>query len=228
MPSTETTPRSRRPRAPLAADAAERLLEPVRAFLGCATPQAWIEAALGAQDILLIDHANCEKKAAGTAVNLMFRHGSDAALLHMLSRLAREELRHFEQVVELMDARGIDYRPLGAARYAAGLRSLVRDREPGRLADLLIAGAFIEARSCERFAALVPHLDVELAAFYTSLLRAEARHFRDYLASARRAAPHEDLEPRIALFRAREQELIEQPDTGGFRFHSGPPAVMAA
>jgi uncharacterized protein affecting Mg2+/Co2+ transport len=75
------------------------------------------------QELLLIDHANCEKKAAGTAVNLMFRHGSDAALLHMLSRLAREELRHFEQVVELMNTRGIDYRPLGAARYAAGLRN---------------------------------------------------------------------------------------------------------
>jgi tRNA-(ms[2]io[6]A)-hydroxylase len=203
-------------------------LNPIREFLGCPTPAAWVEAALGAQDLLLIDHANCEKKAAGTAVNLMFRHGSDQALLHMLSRLAREELRHFEQVMELMSARGIAYRPLGAARYAAGLRALVRDREPGRLADLLIAGAFIEARSCERFAALAPRLDEELAAFYTSLLRAEARHFRDYLAGARRAAGGADLGQRIEAFRQRERELIEQPDPGGFRFHSGPPALAAA
>ena len=198
-------------------------LAPLREFLGCATPDAWIAAARERLELLLTDHANCEKKAAGTAVNLMFRHGSDEALLHMLSRLAREELRHFEQVMELMRERGMAYRPLDASRYAGGLRKLVRDREPGRLVDLLIAGAFIEARSCERFAALVPHLDAGLAAFYTSLLRAEARHFRDYLAAARRAAGDDDIEPRIALFRARERELIEQPDPGGFRFHSGPP-----
>jgi tRNA-(ms[2]io[6]A)-hydroxylase len=203
-------------------------LAPVREFLGCATPARWVAAARAQLPLLLIDHANCEKKAAGTAVNLMFRHGGDHALLQMLSRLAREELRHFEQVMELMHARGIEYAPLGAARYAGELRRLVRDREPGRLVDLLIAGAFIEARSCERFAALVPHLDAELAAFYTSLLRAESRHFRDYLGAARRAAGGADIEARIALFRARERELIEHPDPGGFRFHSGPPAEPRA
>ena len=197
-------------------------------FLGSATPAAWIAAACAEPALLLIDHANCEKKAAGTAVNLMFRHGGDPALLHMLSKLAREELRHFEQVMELMAARGIAYRPLAASRYAGGLRKLVREREPGRLVDLLIAGAFIEARSCERFAALVPHLDAQLGAFYTSLLRAEARHFRDYLASAQRVAAGADIEARIALFRAREHELIEQADPGGFRFHSGPPAAACA
>jgi tRNA-(ms[2]io[6]A)-hydroxylase len=227
VPSTEPAP-ARRQRTLPAPEAIERLLEPVRGFLGCPTPAAWLEAALATPDLLLIDHANCEKKAAGTAVNLMFRHGTDPALLHMLSRLAREELRHFEQVVELMRGRGIDYRPLGASRYAAGLRELVRSHGPGRLADLLVAGAFIEARSCERFAALAPRLDAELAAFYTSLLKAEARHFRDYLASARRAAGGEDIAPRIAVFRARERELIEQPDPGGLRFHSGPPAATGA
>ena len=202
-------------------------MEPVREFLACPTPSAWVAAALDAPELLLIDHANCEKKAAGTAVTLMFRHGSDDALVHMLSRLAREELRHFEQVVELMRGRGIAYRPLGAARYATGLRALVRDREPGRLADLLVAGAFIEARSCERFAALAPHLDEELSAFYTSLLKAEARHFRDYLAAARRVADPAGLDARIAAFRDRERELIESPDPGGFRFHSGLPVASA-
>lgn len=197
----------------------------IHAFLGCVTPDAWIEAALVNQPILLIDHANCEKKAASTALNLMFRYGGDFAFLGSLSRLAREELRHFEQVIALMQKRGIDYRPLGAARYASGLRELVRTHEPARLIDSLIVGAFIEARSCERFAALAPHLDAELARFYTSLLRSESRHFEGYLAAAQKAAGKTDIGSRIALFAERERTLIEDADSD-FRFHSGCPAML--
>ncbi|MBP6382521.1 MAG: tRNA-(ms[2]io[6]A)-hydroxylase [Pseudomonadales bacterium] len=202
-------------------------LAPVLEFLRCATPDAWVEAALAQQELLLIDHANCEKKAASTALNLMFRYSGDVDFLASLSRLAREELRHFEQVLKLMRARGIAYRRIDAARYAQGLRELVRTHEPARLVDTLIAGAFIEARSCERFARLAPHLDAELAHFYRSLLRSESRHFRDYLAAARKAADGADIAPRIELFAERERQLIEAEDTQ-FRFHSGPPAAGAA
>lgn len=202
-------------------------LAPVLEFLRCATPDAWVEAALARQELLLIDHANCEKKAASTALNLMFRYSGDTEFLGGLSRLAREELRHFEQVMKLMRARGIAYRRIDAARYAQGLRELVRTHEPARLVDTLIAGAFIEARSCERFARLAPHLDAELAHFYRSLLRSESRHFRDYLAAARKAADGADIGPRIDLFAERERQLIEAEDTQ-FRFHSGPPAAGAS
>lgn len=171
---------------------------------------------------LLIDHANCEKKAASTALGLLYRYTGEGALLQRMSRLAREELRHFEQVVALMQARGIAYRQLAAGRYAAGLHELVGRAEPQRLVDTLIVGAFIEARSCERFAALAPRLDAELADFYRSLLHSEARHFRHYLDLARSFGG--DVDARIAAFAARERELIESPDTE-FRFHSGPPAA---
>jgi len=201
-------------------------ISPILAFLPCRTPPAWIEAALAHPDILLQDHANCEKKAASTALNLMFRYSADFAFLRGLSRLAREELRHFEQVIALMERRGIAYRHLDAARYAGGLRAMVRTHEPAKLVDTLIAGAFIEARSCERFAALAPHLDPELRTFYTSLLRAEARHFQDYLGYARRAAGGAGIDARIALFAGRERELVESPDTS-FRFHSGVPPSRA-
>jgi tRNA-(ms[2]io[6]A)-hydroxylase len=200
-------------------------LEGVRAFLPCPTPPAWI--ALASPALLLTDHANCEKKAAGTALNLMFRYSLDTALMDWLSRLAREELRHFEQVLALMKRRGLAFRPLAASRYAGGLRALARSHEPARLVDTLIAGAFIEARSCERFAALAPHLDAELGGFYTRLLASESRHFRGYLAAATRAALGRDITARVAEFAARERELIETPDTE-FRFHSGPPAAAAA
>jgi tRNA-(ms[2]io[6]A)-hydroxylase len=98
--------------------------------------------------VRMTDHANCEKKAAGTALNLLFRYSNDTTLMDWLSRLAREELRHFEQVLAIMKKRGLSFRTLSAARYAGGLRELVRTHEPARLVDTLIAGAFIEARSC--------------------------------------------------------------------------------
>lgn len=195
-----------------------------RAFLSCATPQAWTEAALANLPTLLIDHANAEKKAASTALNLMFRHDAEPTFQRAMSRLAREELRHFEQVAQLMAERGVEYRPLPAGRYAAGLHELVRRREPGRLLDRLIVAAFIEARSCERFEALAPRLDRELQAFYVSLLRSESRHFRDYLGFARKLADEREIAARIGIFAARERELIETPEQE-FRFHSGPPPV---
>lgn len=205
----------------------DRLVGPLREFLGCETPAAWIDWALANPDLLLVDHANCEKKAASTALNLIFRYTELPELLHKLSRLAREELRHFEQVLKLMQQRGIDYQVIGAARYASGLRAGVRSSEPGRLVDTLVVGAIIEARSCERFAALAPHLDEELAAFYRSLLKSEARHFRDYLKLAEQASNAEEVARRVEVFLTLEQPLIQGEDSE-FRFHSGIPSKLSA
>lgn len=195
-------------------------LDQIHDFLPCKTPQRWIENALANQDLMLIDHAHCEKKAASTALSLMYRYVDNTDLLNRMSRLAREELRHFEQVLAIMKKRGVSYGHLSPARYAAGLRQEVRTEDPGRLVDVLIVGAIIEARSCERFAALAPHLDATLSDFYTGLLKSEARHYRDYLTLAEQAAGN-SVEDRVAIFLALEQQLIETPDTE-FRFHSGP------
>ncbi len=193
-------------------------------LLACGTPQAWLQAAADNQDVLLIDHANCEKKAAATAVNLMFQYGDrHPELQESLSRLAREELRHFEQVAKLMRRRDVDYRPLSAARYASSLRRHLRKREPEQFVDLLVIGAFIEARSCERFRALLPVLDAELSAFYRGLAAAEARHFQLYLGLAHKYGG-DDVSGRLRTFAAVEAELISGPDSY-FRFHSGVPAV---
>ncbi len=195
-------------------------LAAVREFLPCATPGAWFQCALENQTILLIDHANCEKKAAATAMSLMYRHTTHTELLRKMSQLAREELLHFQQVVELMAARSITYTQLGPSRYAAGLSELVERQYNAALVDTLIMGAFIEARSCERFAGLIPLLDESLGKFYRSLLKSEARHFQDYLelAALYHDAPIDD---RVARFAEKEQELVCEPDTT-FRFHSGP------
>ncbi len=195
-------------------------LQEIHDFLPCRTPATWIENALANQDLLLIDHAHCEKKAASTALSLMYRYVDNTNLLNKMSRLAREELRHFEQVLAIMVKRGVAYTHLTPSRYAAGLREPVRKDDPGRLVDVLIVGAIIEARSCERFAALAPFLDEKLADFYNSLLKSEARHYQDYLKLAEQANGG-PVSGRLAEFLALEQPLIEMPDSE-FRFHSGP------
>ena len=196
-------------------------LDEIKDFLPCETPGEWIVSALEHPNILLIDHANCEKKAASTALNLIYRYVDNFELLNKMSRLAREEMRHFEQVIAIMEARGVAYRNISASRYAAGLRKMVRTHEPAKLVDTLIVGAFIEARSCERFAKLAPYLDDELKQFYLSLLKSEGRHYRDYLSLAKKAAGDNSIDSRIQSIRECEQELIEQPDSE-FHFHSGP------
>ena len=157
-------------------------------------------------------------------MSLMHRYTDNTPLLNKMSRLAREELRHFEQVLKLMTQRGIAYESVTASRYAQTLREKVRKKDPHKLVDTLIVGALIEARSCERFAALAPHVDDTLRDFYTSLLKSESRHFADYISLAKNLEDASAVEDRLALFRSVEKELIESEDTE-IRFHSGVPIV---
>ncbi|PKA72943.1 tRNA-(ms[2]io[6]A)-hydroxylase [Pseudomonas baetica] len=199
------------------------MLPEVHEFLGCRTPDAWVEAALVQQDVMLIDHKNCEFKAASTALSMIAKYGAYPDLVIMMSRLAREELVHHEQVLRLMKKRKVEWRPLSASRYASGLRSVVRSHEPVKLVDTLVVGAIIEARSCERFEALVPHLDEELGRFYYGLLKSESRHFQGYLKLAYQYGDAADVDRVIEKVRAVEAELIDSSDCE-FRFHSGIPA----
>lgn len=202
------------------------MLSEIHDFLGCSTPKEWVDAALDHQDMLLIDHGNCEKKAAGSAFQFMFRYSDKPDLLAKMSRLAREELRHFEQVLGIIKKRDIPMLKLSPSRYAAGLIVLGRHHEPCKLTDNLVIGAFIEARSCERFAALVPYLDSELGEFYAGLLKSEARHFQDYLKLAYLYGEKADVDAFVIKVRAKEVELINSPDSD-FRFHSGIPIHAA-
>jgi tRNA-(ms[2]io[6]A)-hydroxylase len=196
----------------------------IAAFLDTATPEEWISEACRRIPELLHDHANCELKAASTALGFIYRYPAKAKLAHQMSRLAREELRHFEQVRKILSSMDVPFEHVTASRYAKSLREAVREKEPQRLLDMLIVGALIEARSCERFAVLVPHLPTELAKFYGGLLASEARHFEHYLGFARETCDVDDaaFEGRVNEFKALEAELITSPDSQ-FRFHSGLP-----
>jgi len=198
----------------------------IEAFLQTRTPEAWLEAASGRIPELLLDHANCELKAASTALGFLYRYPERTSLAQRMSRLAREELRHFEQVRTIMDDLQVPFERLTASRYAGRLRDAVRDEEPLKLFDMLLVGALIEARSCERFARLAPRLPERLARFYGGLLASESRHFEHYLEFARSetGVSQADLDTRLAELKLVEAQLITEPDSQ-FRFHSGPPAA---
>ena len=199
--------------------------EPIAAFFETQTPPEWIDEACNRLPELLLDHANCELKAASTALGFIYRYSDRATLAHRMSRLAREELRHFEQTRKIMEEMEIPFQRLSASRYAGRLRQAVRREEPAHLLDMLLVGALIEARSCERFAALVPRLPKTLSKFYAGLLSSEARHFEHYLELAKNEADvsDEDFENRLAELKTLEAKLISEPDDQ-FRFHSGTPA----
>ena len=193
-----------------------------------ATPASWLAAALAGWAQLLVDHANCEKKAASTALALLFAYPEDAALCVALARLAREELKHFEQVQRLMTRLKVPFERLRPSRYATGLRAAIASHEPQRKLDLLLIGALIEARSCERFAMLAHSgaLPAEVSALYQQLERSEARHFTLYLELAQLCAPAGEWRARLAQLAVVEADLATQPDSE-LRFHSGAPLSLA-
>jgi tRNA-(ms[2]io[6]A)-hydroxylase len=187
------------------------------------TPQRWFEVAAERWRELLVDHANCEKKAASTALSLIFAYPEDMALTDRLSRLAREELRHFEQVQKLMQELHVPFTRMQPSRYADGLRKAIQRAEPARLLDLMLSGALIEARSCERFEGLAPRLEEPLRGFYSGLAVSEARHQNLYLRLAEQRAGAIDWQARLQQLATIEAELVTSNDEQ-FRFHSGLPA----
>ncbi|RJE76428.1 tRNA hydroxylase [Pseudoalteromonas sp. MSK9-3] len=249
----------------------EELLHPIKQFLQCETPQAWVDVAVDPENlsIVLIDHLICELKAAQSAMFLIRKYavdkdGADALLewlkpfetliykregdwrtlpaknkltksvipksnspygqdlIDKMVILIKEELHHFYQVLEIMDEYDVEYRSITPCRYAKGMLRHVKTYEPDAMIDKLICGAYIEARSCERFAKLAPHVDKRLGDFYISLLRSEARHYQDYLTLAEEIAGC-DISERVKFFGEVEAELILSDDTD-FKFHSGKPA----
>ena len=198
--------------------------ENIAAFLDTATPEAWLVEACERLPEMLLDHANCELKAASTALGFLYRYPERTALAQRMSRLAREELRHFEQVRSIMDDMEIPFERLSASRYAGGLREAVRQEESYKLLDMLLIGARIEARSCERFARIAPRMPERLGRFYGGLLASEARHFEHYVAFAKSecGVDEGEIDARLEELKAIEAALIADPDDE-FRFHSGSP-----
>jgi tRNA-(ms[2]io[6]A)-hydroxylase len=180
--------------------------------LASETSPLWTQWAVDHLDDILVDHAHCEKKAAGAAIRLLFQYPQHAFLQHPLSRLAREELGHFEQLLNLLAERGIEFRRQRPSPYGGRLKQLVRTDEPERLLDLLLCCALIEARSCERMKCLGDATeDSELADFYRGLHAAEARHHGLYVGLARELADAEIVNARLAELAQHEAAILAEP-----------------
>ena len=175
--------------------------------------ERWLQQATGNLEELLIDHAHCEKKAAGTAMNLLFAYVDNVELCRGMTEIVQEELAHFHMVLDILHARGIRFRRLSPSSYGRQLNDLVSKHEPQRAVDRLLVAGLIEARSCERFALLRDHLaDAELAAFYGSLFESEARHHSTYVRLAKGFASEDEVHIRLAELSAEEARIIEAGD----------------
>ena len=175
------------------------------------TDSSWFDQVDAHLEEVLIDHAHCEKKAAGTALNLIFHYVEDIELCREMTQIVNEELEHFHMVIELLERRGIRFRRLRPSQYGNKLHALVRKTEPERAVDRLLVAGLIEARSCERFQALADHVDdPELAEFYRSLFESEARHHTTYTRLANHFAPEEVVNRRLEELYDAEAAIMAQ------------------
>jgi tRNA 2-(methylsulfanyl)-N6-isopentenyladenosine37 hydroxylase len=173
------------------------------------TSANWVEQAISNLDTILLDHAQCERKAAGVALNLIFRYPSNARMVRELTKIAREELEHFEQVNQWLERRNIPMRPLTPPPYGAGLKAQIRPQEGDRFLDSLLVSGLIEARSHERLGLLATHCpEPELARFYGGLMASEARHFGTYWVLADTYFDREIVKHRLEELAVIESELL--------------------
>jgi len=180
-------------------------------YLQSATDARWLRQVDAHLDEVLIDHAHCEKKAAGTALNLIFHYVEDIELCREMTEIVGEELEHFHMVIDLLERRGVRFRRLKPSQYGRKLNDLVRKQEPQRAVDRLLVAGLIEARSCERFQALAEHVvDPELGAFYRNLFESEARHHATYTRLATHFAPEKEVMRRLDELAAAEAAIISE------------------
>lgn len=162
---------------------------------------------------ILVDHAHCERKAAGAAMQLLNHYVENQELCREMSAIVNEELEHFQMVLDLLARRGIRFKRQKQSNYGQQLHSLVRNQEPQRAVDRLLVASLIEARSCERFSKLAEHVDdPELTAFYASLFESEARHHTTYVRLAKHYAAEDEVKRRLAELAAEEARIIAAGD----------------
>ncbi|MEM8945962.1 MAG: tRNA-(ms[2]io[6]A)-hydroxylase [Planctomycetota bacterium] len=173
------------------------------------TDASWFAQVDANLEEVLIDHAHCEKKAAGTALNLIFHYVENRELCEEMTEIVNEELEHFHMVLDLLEKRGIKFRRIKPSQYGNRLHELIRKQEPQRAVDRLLVAGLIEARSCERFQALAEHVDdQELAEFYQSLFESEARHHTTYTRLAKHFAPEVEVLKRLEELYDAEAEIM--------------------
>jgi tRNA 2-(methylsulfanyl)-N6-isopentenyladenosine37 hydroxylase len=195
---------------------------PAATMLSLRSPSSarWLAQVDAHLDDVLVDHAHCEKKAAGVAMNLLFSYVDHVGLARAMTEIVNEELEHFRLVLDLLERRGIAFRKLAPSSYGQRLHAQIRRDEPARAVDRLLIAGLIEARSCERFSLLADHVtDPELRDFYHGLFESEARHHSTYVRLACDFAPEDEVRGRLHDLAAEEAAIIDRGDPFA-RMHS--------
>lgn len=175
--------------------------------------ERWLQQVRENLPEILIDHAHCEKKAAGCAMNLIFAYVENYELCQEMVEIVNEELDHFQRVLDLLARRGIKFKRQIPSTYGRRLNDLVRKDEPQRGIDRLLVAGLIEARSCERFDLLRKHVDdAELSDFYHELFESEARHYTAYVRLAKMFGSEDVVLARLDELAGQEAEIIATGD----------------
>jgi tRNA-(ms[2]io[6]A)-hydroxylase len=174
------------------------------------TDERWFDRIEPHLDVILVDHTHLEKRAASTALSLIFKYTGREGLPAVLSEIVQEEMEHFSQMLELLEDQHIEFRKIEPAPYAKSLVSRIRSNEPERLLDTLLVAGLIEARSCERFKILAERVeDPALADYYGQLFESEARHYTIYTDLARRYYPGDEVAARLDELAAHEVDALK-------------------
>ena len=175
------------------------------------TRPEWFESIEPHLDLILIDHAHLEKRAASTALSMIFHYTGLEGVPRRLSDVVQEEMEHFTRMLDLLDARGVELIRLDPAPYAKELVREIRNHEPERFLDRMLVAALIEARSCERFSVLAENLDdPRLKEFYYELFESEARHYTLYTGIARLHFPEEVVKVRLKELATLEVQALRK------------------
>ena len=180
-------------------------------YLSSLSSEKWLQQALSNPIDILIDHAHCERKAAGVAIQLMFRYPSEPDLAKFLSPIAREELEHFEKILYLLKDLGHSLKALKPPPYGAELAKCIRKEEPHRMLDSFLIAGLIEARSHERLSLLALNSkDKSLKLLYASLIESEARHFGIYWKLAQNKFSRDETFQRLEELSNVETQILSQ------------------
>jgi tRNA 2-(methylsulfanyl)-N6-isopentenyladenosine37 hydroxylase len=167
-------------------------------MLKIASAPEWCEVVLADFDAFLIDHADCERKAAATAMALVKKFPEKTQMVEPMIALAREELAHFHEVWLMIHKRGLKLHDHSKDEYTKSLKSCIRHPREEHFLDSLLVAAVIEMRAHERLSLLADALvDHELKSYYTKLARIEAGHFKVFVDAAKRYHPHSKVEGRL-------------------------------
>jgi len=177
-------------------------------------PADWLPRMLANLPEVLVDHAQLERKAATSALNLE-KYPDLHDRVSELNAIAIEELQHFELVLGLLRERGIAFHNTHPSPWISGLMRAVRNGSRNQAIDHLICAALIEGRSCEKFqvlAAALEHLDPGLSKFYAGLVESEGNHYATYLIMARHIDEPET-QRRLDFYLDLDADLMRQGHT---------------